>query len=214
MTRGPSTIEINLPAHVSRLTLTPEHNFRDGSTAKIAPLSQLREDPFSIFHDLSKLARSFGAQDNSERMWSQQRWFTVYKAPLTGYDSDRSRHYFEKSMRTSLCEKKRSGRSVAAAAASAPPFVPTNRANYVSLAEPPRTGNETLPEVPLSVPSIRLYVKGYVHIHASDTPIYVHIPARLRARSGNAVGLSPAEGIRYDDGDNLRLYPRAGQRFN
>lgn len=76
----------------------------------------------------------------------------IHDAALAGYDSDESRHYFEKSMNAaSLRERKRSGRL----AAMAPPFVPTNRANYVSLARPPRTGNETLPEF---LHPLRVYV--------------------------------------------------------
>lgn len=115
----------------------------------------------------------------------------------------------------SLRERKRSGRL----AAMAPPFVPTNRANYVSLARPPRTGNETLPEF-LHPFRVYMYMQKDTFTFTRATPrdIRAYPPARARARlevrSGNVVGLSPAEGIRYDDGDNLRLYPRAGQRFN
>jgi len=55
----------------------------------------------------------------------------------------------------------------------------------------------------------------FTFTRATPRDIRAYTLARLGARSGNAVGLSPAEGIRYDDdGDNLRLYPGAGQRFN
>jgi len=89
----------------------------------------------------------------------------------------------------------------------------------------PRGQEMRLPEF-LSVPCIYIHARGrYVHIDKIATPARIRAypppspPSPLAlARSPEVearVGLSPRpRGIRYDGGDNLRLYPRAGQRFN
>lgn len=190
MTRGPPTIEINLPARVSRLTLTAAHNSEMVFTAEItATLVTSRGSilAFSIFHDPPKLVRLFARRkirangQNRDNDIDSRRT----KPRRLEYDSDKSLYYFEKSMNAaSRRERKRSGR-LAAAAAMAPPFVPTNRANYVSLARPPRTGNETLPRVPLSA-HVYTYICKRIrsHSHASDTPRYTFIYPTIVARLG------------------------------
>lgn len=99
--------------------------------------------------------------------------------------------------------------------------VQANRANYVSPAGPPRTGNET-PRVSTRVFCVRTYVCIYVYIYTCTltAPGYTYTRATTSSRSEwKRSWIKPGRGgIRYDGGggggDNLRLYPRAGQRFN
>lgn len=168
MTRSPSTIEINLPARFLQLTLTRLHNPRRfppvaADRSSLAPRAEL-----SRFLEPPRLAGRSVITNGAISVVADVA--AVHKAALE-FDPGGSRNYFEKSISAASCRAEEEGRGERRSAADGPfPFVLTNRANYVSPAGPPRTGNET-PRVP-----IRVHTQEYMHTTstgAQDTYGYV-----------------------------------------